>query len=891
MPDRVPERARDLGLPDWGPYSKRHPGVSHVADPAAGTRFDIAIVPAYFRRPLRVPDVVRRSGFHPWDAAADLSYYSYRHELEWKDRLYCDVSVTALSAEARLIASEFVNNTDADEQVLIHAIASLDFARLGPHGPLLRRVRLQAADTVRWVDALNYAELALAAPPTGDGLAPDGLLRGEFRAHSSVSGSVLRLAPGDTVRFSTLGDESEQVRMRCRVEAGETAALQVNETDLIVSGTGEMSLVDLLPGAGHPVRINAGADIEIDGFAVGPANDAARARFVAERHDSRAAIDRRLEQAGAVLRYPSLAEAYGLSWAAEDAGVVVDFAGDDLGSLLSGITFGANGFAAPARGTDPDGLFQFVDVSTTAVLAPARSRRTVYGLVVNGPIPAVEEALSTFAATPRAEHDALREAAQTRAAISVNPSGRPHEAAQRRMAATLSTNVIYPTYLRRAYVKHYTPGKWYDSLYSWDSGFIALGLVELDPALARDCIAAYLTDPGDPHSAYIHHGSPVPVQQFAFAELFNRHPSGELLREFYPRLRNQYEFLVGRAPGSKTRMPSGLLNTFDYFYNSGGWDDYPAQAHTHRRGLSARVGPMITASMAVRAAKALMLNAIVQGLDPAQIDEYAQDISRLSAAIQRCWDSEAGYFGYGWHDDAGKLVGVLRDDAGVNLNLGLDGVYPLVAGVCNAEQSAGLVDRIFDPNRLWTDVGISTVDQSAPYYSPLGYWNGCVWMAHQWFIWKSMLDLGRPDLARRIADTALNVWTAETNRTWDCWEHFSIATGRGLGWHHFGGLSAPVLNWFATYHRPGRLTTGFDTWVTAHRFSRDHTECSAELLTLGSASHVSAVICLAPGRDYRVRLDGRPLDSQSTGDGVVQVSWPVAGSEVARRTTLAVSPA
>ena len=36
--------------------------------------------------------------------------------------------------------------------------------------------------------------------------------------------------------------------------------------------------------------------------------------------------------------------------------------------------------------------------------------------------------------------------------------------------------------------------------------------------------------------------------------------------------------MVGADPYSPTRMAgSGLLRTWDYFYNSGGWDDYPPQ--------------------------------------------------------------------------------------------------------------------------------------------------------------------------------------------------------------------------------------------------------------------------------------------------------------------------
>ena len=87
-------------------------------------------------------------------------------------------------------------------------------------------------------------------------------------------------------------------------------------------------------------------------------------------------------------------------------------------------------------------------------------------------------------------------------------------------------------------------------------------------------------------------------------------------------------------------------------------------------------------------------------------------------------------------------------------------------------------------------------------------------MPHQWFFWKSALDAGRGAFARQIAETALNVWKNEVDRSFYCFEHFSISSGRGAGCCHFGGLSSPVLNWYGAYFRPGRLTGGFDCCIT-----------------------------------------------------------------------------
>ena len=40
----------DLRLPDWGPYTKKYTGISHLPDPKSGLRFDLSVFPGYYRR-------------------------------------------------------------------------------------------------------------------------------------------------------------------------------------------------------------------------------------------------------------------------------------------------------------------------------------------------------------------------------------------------------------------------------------------------------------------------------------------------------------------------------------------------------------------------------------------------------------------------------------------------------------------------------------------------------------------------------------------------------------------------------------------------------------------------------------------------------------------------
>jgi hypothetical protein len=280
----------------------------------------------------------------------------------------------------------------------------------------------------------------------------------------------------------------------------------------------------------------------------------------------------------------------------------------------------------------------------------------------------------------------------------------------------------------------------------------------------------------------------------------------------------------------------------------------------------------VSTAQVIRTAKILRAIAHVLG-EPG--DEYEDDVAQLSAALQTwAWDEEAGYFGYVTHNSGGSPTGVLRHESGRNFNMGMDGAAPLVAGICTPEQEERLVAALMSPDRMWSRYGLSTVDQSAPYYRDDGYWNGAVWMPHQWFYWKALLDLGRAEEAHQIALTALEVWKTEVERSYNCFEHFIVRTGRGAGWHHFGGLSTPVLAWYGAYFRPGRLTVGLDMWIESLTVEPDHAGLTARLRHAGAAHHAPVVIAtVAPG-DYAVTWDEEPVGVVTRYPGCLEVRLP-----------------
>jgi hypothetical protein len=177
---------------------------------------------------------------------------------------------------------------------------------------------------------------------------------------------------------------------------------------------------------------------------------------------------------------------------------------------------------------------------------------------------------------------------------------------------------------------------------------------------------------------------------------------------------------------------------------------------------------------------------------------------------------------------------------------------------------------------MWTEIGITTVDQSAPYYKSDGYWNGSVWLAHQWFLWKTMLDLGRGDLAVRIAQTGLNLWGKATDSTYNCMEHFYPRAPYGDGWIQFSSLSSPALAWFAALYTPGRFTCGFDVWIQSCDFRNNHREFRVKLKgTANNANREFSVLaCMNPESKYKAFFNGSPVKYTVVQDGLLQVQLP-----------------
>lgn len=816
--------SHDLHLPDWGPYTKRYSGISHIPDVTSGVRFDMAVFPGMDNYRTEVPNVCAYSGYHVWDALPDLSRYTLRYEMLWKDKLYADISFLAAGPELRLIRADCRNYTGERQQICLNYAASAFYPTPSGSRTALPGVDVDLPPEAVLLAGSDYEDLRFAVPRLRDPLGWDGMRRAEEPLTGSVKGYGLGQGFGESgdrvcyrfllhqplkqpslgVRYRNPGDKPTEFRLT----GGEQVILPPSDEWTVIFTSLEQSL----PAGSTCLTLTAisGGTAKIDSLFLCERENQEQVRFAPHPAVMVPQIEPHLEEGFLLLHYPQISACYGFLWTGKD----VSFREHPMDDLEACLRF---------LGRDPvsrmpiqnGGSGHWTHILQRPISLEPGEGKSVYTAVCHGTdLADTAERCRSLLQKPDALEQLWRTWEKTEASAALLAGAETYLSSQKRMQALLCTNVVYPVYTRGQYIRHNTPGRIWDSLYTWDSGFAGMGLLQYSLQRAFDCLDAYLTPPGDDETAFIHHGSLVPTQFYLFVELWNRTGSQKLAQYCYPRLKQYYAFISGHASGSTLgSLASGLLRPWDYFYNSGGWDDYPPQKEIHEKHLEACVSPVVTTAHVIRCAKILRYMATRLGLTR-DVLEYQQDIDRMAGALQAwSWDPEAGYFGYVLHDAQGEPQKILRTEQGENFNKGLGGASPLFADVCTPEQEARLWRHLEDPKEIWSECGLSTVDQSASYYRSDGYWNGAVWMPYQWMYFKAALDHGKSAFARQIAYTALELWARETDETYNCYEHFMIASRRGAGWHQFGALSAPVTQWFAAYYVPGTVTTGFNTFL------------------------------------------------------------------------------
>ncbi len=867
--------SHDIRLSPWGPYSKKYAGISHIENINKGFRFDFSVLPGFYRNKILVPNVQFESAYVPWSVNRDLTQYTYRYELEWKDKVFVDVTYSIPDSTTAIVNILCVNNSDLPQNLSLNLMESISYPDIYPVWTL------EFSKNSIWINAVDYETMSFARSRPKDNLVTDGLIRGEIRNDDFIDGSALAQEfgkdEGDQATYRpTLSDKHQQGTITILYRMKEKTSGKFNLTGLVnqeitLTGTGELSHIEIpyqfTEAKKLTIESRGGQAIELNGILFTPGQEDPSLKLIpSEKVFSPDALISENEKT-IILKYRDVPAYYGIRWGGKEDFRIRQVKNDELDIFFKRLV---HSHVQTVLEGNRQG--DYTNIFIRPIELDPHTTKTITAMITTGNLQQVQGKLKEYENLNANSPKRIEEPSETKCL----PEGEKFLFSQKMLSATVMTDIVYPIYTQRKYIRHFTPGKWWNSLYTWDAGFIALGLNELNIDKGAECLNAYTTAPGN-QSAFIHHGSPVPVQIYAFLDLWNKTQSKDALQYFYPRLKQYYEFMAGRLGSSSTRtLKSNLLKTWDYWYNSGGWDDYPAQVEVHRLKLEKTIAPVINTAQQIRIAKILRMAADALNIKE-DLKIYDKDIRDFTNALQKySWNDSSGYYSYVIHDENGYAIGQFKTDTQQDFNMGLDGAYPLMSGICNSHQQKSLIDKIFSLEHMWTPSGISVVDQSAPYYKKDGYWNGSVWMPHQWFIWKTMLDLGLPDLAFKIADKGLNVYKNETDESYYTFEHFLAATGRGAGWHQFSGLSTPVLSWFSAYYKPGTATTGFEVWIKSQSFNDDFSSYEANLLFDNATTphKRSMLLCLNPSYKYRIIFNGNVLESESPYDGLLQFSLP-----------------
>lgn len=878
---KVTEKMFNL-LGNWGPYSKKYSGISRIVDhkTEGGVRFDCVVSPAIENADSRVPNVTVPTGVHPWEAKSDYSFYSYRYDLEWKDKVYADVSFTKLDNDSILVRTEFVNNTEIMQICLLNLFSAIEYPNVYATTPVLPEKNI-------FVKALNYKSYDYNTSRPWDKQVIDAMKKGEFfddgfTYHKGLGDrdnnryilpkyAKLGEEEGDKITYD-LGDISGFAKpilhIRYRTTDNRDSVWTLNGKEITFKSAENFDILSIPFNLSSVVLVSCGTGgIEFDFLAVTEADE--KVSTESHKHNF----------------YPEIETV-------DDNGKLVSYKYDGVDGEFYVKTFnpstrcrdfntGCLEDSPTARISQPDESFQNMLETFSGSFSEKHSdegfyhNTVVHTLYVEPRTTHIEYVVLSFGET---EYKAIEEyekiyekAYNSLEKFDLNIAGKTYEFSNRILRSTVFQNTVYPLYRNGEYIVHHTPGKRWDSFYTWDSGFIGLDMIEFAPEIADYILETYLTD--NKEWAFLLHGSPVPVHIYQYFEMLKRANDKTELLKYYDRVKMFYDFLSGKICGSTTtKFKSGLTTTFDYFYNCSGMDDLPPQKAMYAENKQKWMTPVISSSQVIRCAKILYMVEDLLGKEDDKAT-YLQDIERISNALQKySWDEECGYFSYVIHDENGEAKEQYRTADSENLNKTMDGIYPIIAGATTKEQRDRILSHLKNDDEMFSPVGISAVDKTASYYITNGYWNGNVWLSHQWFVWKTMLDLGETDFAFKIAKTALDAWKKEVEYSYYTFEMFNITSGRGGWFHNFGGLSTPINIWTNAYFKPKTLSTGLDAMVINSQFNDDATEMECELKYYGNNEKYSVIVVMSDSFDYSVTINGENSDFFSRDNGIIEIT-------------------
>ncbi|NDJ52647.1 MAG: hypothetical protein GYB68_06135 [Chloroflexi bacterium] len=914
--------SKDLGLPDWGSTSRHYEGIAKRLHDARHSAYEIAFAVGHVRRKVIVPDAKFESGCHAWDALPDQSYLAYRYQIQWKDIEYADLEFFTHDEESVLARLTFVNDSDLAREYIASAFSVLRTLRHVELNLLDNDVWISADHYTELafgpevspngssrLEGLGY-ELPALSPLLRPG--QDGLQRGVAVADCLVGTAGLgnhrkqdnALAVRDNQTFVFQKDTRISYTVPRRTNALHIvvryAMVGVEQLTLQISNGKGSAFLTLTHNADSPyidfadfrhavlslptvagdtlsltvisAQVNSDKpQFLLDGILLTNQTDAEslNERFVWHAEAPRFTISRLTGQSGVVLTSNIVTPRLALYSEAERPIPPRPYSDGVITSVLHGELDGVqvshklhNEMMVSWYGSEVaiqgDGSNHFAGYNIGPIVVEPGETRVVY-CAITCAVGSSDDVLAKARMVHHNRHATIKRIEAHYQRTAPDFAGSSYGFSQHKEYVQLATNVVYPTRLGDEYVSTYTPGKRWGGLYTWDAGMHGIGLAEYDLTRSLDIMNQYTVD--NPDIEAVLHGPLVPLHIYLMNEIFQKTGDNDLLDAFYDRLKRYVGHFLGEPPSRFDAFGDGLLTAFFDGFNAFGVDDYPAQHFVGINRMFDQVSSVSPTAHGIRAAKIMRLFAYKRAHTQDGL-HYDRIIDYLTEGLQSlAWDERSGYYSYVIHESKQHLT----TPDGINFNMGLDGVAPLVADVSTPAQKHAMIANLMTEGRLWTPYGITTVAQDAPYYRHDGYWNGKIWIPHQWFMWKALIGEGELAHAERIALTALDLWKRETDDSYNCWESFDVKTGQGQGAHQFAGLSGPIAAFYHGYFTPGRFAVGFDTVIEEHEYDPETRHFLLTVSTPLRQGRTGIVMAVGEPGPYQLSIDGYSHSVESQG--------------------------
>ena len=201
-------------------------------------------------------------------------------------------------------------------------------------------------------------------------------------------------------------------------------------------------------------------------------------------------------------------------------------------------------------------------------------------------------------------------------------------------------------------------------------------------------------------------------------------------------------------------------------------------------------GPDIN-SMLIMEARSLAQMAKELGYASASLKYQADADKRIALINQYLWDQETAFF-YNVDMKDNDFSFKEKNDLKIKEIIGF---LPLWAGAISQSRADSLVNSLFNKQKFWRNYGIPTLSAGHPYYNPIGYWNGPVWVQWNYLIFRGLLDYGYRMEAKILAEKVLDNIAYHLKKDHTFWEFYS-ADDLQAGWNHayiWTGITARFL--------------------------------------------------------------------------------------------------